>query len=282
MALFESKSQSVSAWASVVHTGHLDPLPAEPTSGLAAVLLQGAAEQRAQNLNGWFDVEYINFSADTMKFINITEGDIRTGLRHQTHAVGKLLYTFGATKEEFIFADPVEDIVKIKKGIIQKLRPVTEPEIHMMLKGAGVFDYQKKTAHTPLANRWDFIKAEGIGGGRLDFSLTGITKIAQRLLDKDGRDISPLIFYVEGVAHNWFNFGNFLFGAAGATLGFTRVELLGGAQYNSLFGGEDNNGYPSQMDSPDDQLSIGLGFEYATARNYAAWVVRPWGAPRKG
>jgi hypothetical protein len=34
------------------------------------VLPQGAAEQQQLSQNGWFDMEFINFSADTWQFIN--------------------------------------------------------------------------------------------------------------------------------------------------------------------------------------------------------------------
>ncbi|WP_046245443.1 polymorphic toxin type 44 domain-containing protein [Hymenobacter terrenus] len=281
MPLFASKPQSVSAWAAVVHAGNLDLIPAEPAGSLAPVLVQGANEQRAQKITGWFDVEFINFSADTWQFINITEGDLRTALRHRTYEVGKLLYTFGAVKEEFRFADPVDDIEKIKRGIIRSLRPVTEAEILKMLTHAGVFDYNNKTAHTPLLDRWTFIKKEGQGGGRLDFSMSGLKMIAKMTIDyTTGEELTPFLFYLEGVAHNWFNFGNFLFGAAGAALGFTKAELLNGAEYNSLVN-YDKNGYDPQFDSADDQFSITLGFEYATKRNYASRVVRRWGVPRR-
>jgi hypothetical protein len=271
------------------------PMPAAPTSNLAAVLLQGVAERRSLSENSWFEVEFINFSADTWQFINITEGDIREGLRHQTHAVGRLMYTSGvekvaaiATKETFRFADPVEDVRQIKQGIIRYLRPVTEAEILKLLTDAGVFDYDKKTARTSWAGRYDYIEREGQGYGRLDFSEhpKGLKQIAKPetkyVKVVDGLavvDVTPFLFYVEGVAHNWFNFGNFLFAAAGAALGFNIAEISAGAQYNSLFNGK-KNGYSAQLDSEDDQFSIGLGYAYAKARHYASRVQRQWGKPR--
>ena len=93
-------------------------------------------------------------------------------------------------------------------------------------------------------------------------------------------EVTPFLFYLEGVAHNWYNFGNFLFGAASAALGLTRAEILAGAHYNSLKNSEEN-GYPSQFDSQDDQYSLGLGFEYASARHYSSRVIRKWGKPRR-
>ncbi|GAA4039515.1 hypothetical protein GCM10022409_26500 [Hymenobacter glaciei] len=281
MTIFTNKAQAISTWAAVVHAGQPEPLFAEHAGSLAPVLLQGAAEQRAQNINGWFDVECINFSADTWQFINITEGDIRTGLRNQTHEVGKLLYTFGATKEEFRFADPVDDIKRIKSGVIRSLRPVTEAEILKMLFHSGALDYENKSSHIPLSKRYSYIEKEGQGGGCMDFATVGLELIAHMEINyKLMKEATPFLFYLEGIAHNWFNFGNFLFGAAGAALGLTRGELLLGAHYNSL-ANPMKNGYNRQFDSADDQFSINVGFEYAVKRNYASRVQRQWGQPRR-
>jgi hypothetical protein len=63
------------------------------------------------------------------------------------------------------------------------------------------------------------------------------------------------------------NFGNFLYGAAGAGLGLTLPELLAGGHWNSLTNPKDNN-YPSQLDSADDQYSISKGFEHGYANYY--------------
>lgn len=283
MSIFANKAQSVSAWAAVVHTSQPEPMLAEPTGSLAAVLLQGAAEQRTQNMNGWFDVEYVNFSADTRQFLNITEGDLRTGLRHQTHAVGKLLYTFGATKEEFIFADPVNDIKAIKLGIIRSLRPVEEQEILRLLSEAGAFDAKNKVPASVSDGRYDYVKREGKSFHKFDFAMVQIPKIVKiNMLATHESRIVPFLFYIDGVAHNFFNFGNFLFGAAGAALGLKLGELLAGAHWNSLTAEDEVNGYKKQLDTSDDQFSIRKGFEHATARNYAIRVLRPYGPPRKG
>ena len=75
-----------------------------------------------------------------------------------------------------------------------------------------------------------------------------------------------MIFLVDGVAHNHMNFGNFLFGAAGAGLGFSLPELLSGAHWNSLTGRA--NGYGAQFDSSDDQFSIRKGYEHGYTNYY--------------
>lgn len=265
----------------MAHAGNAQPAPAAAASGLATLLQQGAAERQSHSELGLFDVEFINFSADTYRFINITEGDLRTGLRHRTSSVGKLLYPFGATREEFVFADPVSDMLLIRKKIINRLRPVQEAEIHNVLSMAGVFDFENKAAHLSLSQRYDFIMREGEGGGRLDFSGGLLKLIAEQVKDYVKKlDLTPFLFYVEGVAHNWYNFGNFLFGAAGAALGLTLSELLAGAHYNSLIN-SDANGYPAQLDSTDDQFSIKCGHQYADKHRYVNHVNRKWSLPRQ-
>jgi len=84
---------------------------------------------------------------------------------------------------------------------------------------------------------------------------------------------SQSLFLVDGVAHNHFNFGNFLFGAAGKALGLTSFELRMGAQYNSLFN-SGTNGYKPQLDSHDDQFSIRMGVRYANKYNYKDLMYR--------
>jgi hypothetical protein len=129
---------------------------------------------------------------------------------------------------------------------------------------------------------------EGQGYQRLDFSehpkglkqlakpQTNYVKVPSGLV---AVDVTLFLFYVDGVAHNWFNFGNFLLAAAGAALGLTIGEISAGAHYNSVINGE-KNGYSAQLDSEDDQFSIGLGYAYAKARHYASRVQRHWGKPR--
>ena len=280
MPIFASKSQSVSAWASVVHLGSPEPLAAAPTGSLAPVLLQGAAEQRSQKINGWFDVEFVNFSADTWQFINITEGDIQTGLRQQTHEVGKLLNTFGSTREEFIFADPVNDIKVLKLGHIRSLRPVQEQEIVWLLSESGVFDARNKAPASIRDGRYNYAKREGRSQHLLDFSTTQLVKIVSaNLYAQYESKVVPFLFYLNGIAYNYYNFGNFLFGAAGAALGLRLGELLAGAHYNSLTAGKNSNGYPCQLDSSDDQFCIRMGFEHASQRNYAQCSHR-WAMPQ--
>lgn len=61
------------------------------------------------------------------------------------------------------------------------------------------------------------------------------------------------------VAHNTYNFGNFLWGAGAATLGIPMPIAQFGAHIYSLFFDPYHKG---QFDSSDDQLSIKLGYQW--------------------
>ena len=78
---------------------------------------------------------------------------------------------------------------------------------------------------------------------------------------------SSMLFLVDGVAHNHMNYGNFLFGAAGKSLGLTLFELCIGAHWDSLTNSS-SNGYKKQFDSHDDQFSILMGVKHAQNHGY--------------
>jgi hypothetical protein len=183
--------------------------------------------------------------------------------------------------QEFRFADPVHDVRLIKQRKVRWLRPVTFAEITKMLSDAGVFDAKNKSRYN--GSRYEYIWKEGQGGGQLDFSWIHLRKLVHPDFEAKNEAFVPFLFYVDGVAHNYFNFGNFLFGAAGAALGLTVGELKSGAHVNSLVH-SDTNGYDPQLDSEDDQFSIDEGFRYAHQHNLAQrtarWVQPQWGLPR--
>lgn len=281
MTFSERKQQSVSAWSRLAHGNRPAPVAA-PASGVATLLQQGAVARQQRSELSWYEVEFVNFSADTLRFLSVTEGDIRTGLRHGTRHVGKLLYQMGATREEFVFASPESDLKSLKRGIIRGLWPVKESEILQILSDAGVFDAKNKSHYN--SDRYAYIWREGQGKGSLDFSTGHLAKaVKANIYANSEAGFSPYLFYLEGVAHNYFNFGNFLYGAAGAALGLKVAELTAGAHVNSLVH-SDTNGYDPQLDSTDDQFSIVLGYEHAKKRNYAErtsrWVKPKWGLPR--
>ena len=83
----------------------------------------------------------------------------------------------------------------------------------------------------------------------------------------NGEFISNSLYIPMGeyTAHNYMNFGNFLWAANGYSIGFNYATLQVGAHVNSLL--SPRNGYPLQRDSADDQLSIRKGIFYATKHN---------------
>jgi RHS repeat-associated protein len=165
----------------------------------------------------------------------------------------------------FNFADPKSDVEAIKTGEINKVVLVSTERIEKLMKNAGAFSQENRD------NKKEYIKTNSKGGGPLDFSYSGIP---QEFSEEgaSGNPLgspSPLLFLPEGddTAHNHMNFGNFLWGAAGHSLGYSKTVLRVGAHANSLFN-PSTNGYPSQFDSRDDQRSIRKGAEYSKKNNF--------------
>ena len=154
------------------------------------------------------------------------------------------------------FADPTEDSENIDKGLITNLIFVSEKDIQSMLEEQGAFESGK------LKFAW-----ESQGGGKFDYSYS-ILPIKYPKSNFDGINSNSL-FLPEGdyMAHNFMNFGNYLWGATGYSVGFGYAELQSGAHLNSIFNSK-RNGYPSQWDSKDDQRSIIKGIYHAEVRNY--------------
>jgi RHS repeat-associated protein len=170
---------------------------------------------------------------------------------------GRIVDGDGNVTQKFKFADPKNDVNDLKSGKINRVQFVQESEIKSMLSKAGAFDKENKVANSD--SRYDYINQEGKGGGKFDFAVTGIPN--------QYSDYNQSLFLVDGVAHNRFNFGNFLFGAAGKALGLTSFELRAGAHYNSVFNSS-TNGYKPQLDSRDDQRSIRMGVRHANQHDY--------------
>jgi RHS repeat-associated protein len=196
-------------------------------------------------------------------------GTIKDNWFHNTFfgRTGRIVDNDGNVTQKFKFADPKNDVNDLKNGVINKIHFVQEEEIISMLSRAGAFNHENKTANNDLFNRYDYIRKEGKSGGKFDFAYTGVTSQYPDVSDDPLNKPAPILFLVDGVAHNQMNFGNFLFGAAGRAIGLTLVELRIGAHGNSLFN-SDTNGYKSQLDSRDDQRSIRMGVQHANKYNY--------------
>lgn len=65
----------------------------------------------------------------------------------------------------------------------------------------------------------------------------------------------------DNYVHNHMNFGNFLWGAAGYSLGFNEFELRTMAHLYTIY-------KHREFDSTDDQLSISRGVNFSKVNNY--------------
>ncbi len=172
--------------------------------------------------------------------------------------------TTGKKEGEYAFADPVEDPKQIRNGTINKLIFQSAIDVGRIIGMKGAFNPDNR-------NNYSFMYNESKGGGDLDFSYTSIpTKFSSE--GASGAPMnspSPMLFIVEntGFAQNHMNFGNFLWGASGYSLGFEKPTLLQAAHFNSIFNSA-TNGYSPQWDSSDDQLSISLGASFSKANNF--------------
>ena len=178
---------------------------------------------------------------------------------------GRIVDGDGKVIQSFKFSDPKNDVADLMNGEINKIYFVQEREINNMLSKAGVFDKENKVANAD--SRYDYIKQEGVGLGKFDFSYTGIPSQYPEASSDPMNQPSSMLFLVDGVAYNHMNFGNFLFGAAGEGIGLTSFELRMGAHWNSLTNPL-SNGYRRQFDSRDDQFSIRMGVRYAKQQGY--------------
>ena len=147
-------------------------------------------------------------------------------------------------------ADPINDGRMIDNGHITHLEFVSEGDIKKALTEQGAFTSEKI----------NFAK-ESAGGGKFDYTFS--------YLIPKYNDAKSMLFLPENdyMAHNLFNFGNYLWGATGYVVGFNYAELKLGAHINSLISPRRNN-YPSQLDSDDDQRSIVKGIYHAQKYNY--------------
>jgi len=159
-------------------------------------------------------------------------------------------------KQYYDFADPVNDTKDIENKVITKIVFVSDKQIKSMLNSQDAFE----------SGMFNF-GWESQGGGDFDYSFTVLPNIYPNA-NFDGSKSNSL-FIPEGdyMAHNFMNFGNYLWGATGYTVGFGYGELQSGAHFNSLFNSA-RNGYPSQWDSKDDQRSIIKGAFHAQTHDY--------------
>ena len=159
------------------------------------------------------------------------------------------------------FADPINDPKAIDNGTITNLVVANDAAIKNELEKSGVFDEKNQDS------RYSFIQNESNassmeGTGKMDY-------VTHDLDLKDGSGSVVPIFssstlFVTNtesglVAHNNYNFGNFLWGAGANALGFSEMVARAGAHWNNFKNDTISKG---SLDSKDDQFSISLGFEW--------------------
>ncbi|MFN0290099.1 RHS repeat domain-containing protein [Pedobacter helvus] len=169
------------------------------------------------------------------------------------------------TNTTFKFADPKNDAASIDKGEITKLRVVSDYTINGVLEDSGVFNQKNQES------RFSFILNESNannpkGSGKMDYVITagldfGKTRKNGEVIKEP---ISADMLYVTmtesgNVAHNNYNFGNFLWGAGAHSLGFPEITGRVGAHAHNFFNDPNHKG---KLDSKDDQYSIHLGYEW--------------------
>ena len=166
------------------------------------------------------------------------------------------------TFDFYDFADAVNDPKDIDAGIIDRVQLVSDNEIYSMIEQNEGFN----------VSQFYFIR-KSKGDEQFDYSahvLFDKYKISHSVHNAaNGLYISKALYLPEGerVAHNYMNFGNFLWAVTGKSIGIDGETLLFGADINSLINFR-KNGYRPQLDSEDDQLSISLGVNYAIRHNY--------------
>ncbi len=192
-------------------------------------------------------------------------GDFSTKIEHSGKhrlVLSSLDENGNQTFDFYDFADEVNDPKDIDAGIIDRIQFVTDNEIYSMIEQNDGFS----------VSQVDFVW-NSRGDKPFDYSahvLFDKYKISHSVHETtDGLYVSKALYLPEGerVAHNYMNFGNFLWAVTGKSIGIDGETLLFGADINSLINFREN-GYRPQLDSKDDQLSISLGVNYAIRHNY--------------
>lgn len=173
---------------------------------------------------------------------------------------GLIMGSEGKEPLAFKFADPVNDPKALESGDITGVEIVSDEAISEVLEESGVNSEENQNSKV------DFIKNESDasnldGNGKMDYVVT-----AQPEINGSKQPIRSDRLYITNtksgaVAHNSYNFGNFLWGAGANKLGFSLPVARIGAHLNSL-----KDPHYKSLDSKDDQKSIRLGFNWSKSK----------------
>ena len=148
-------------------------------------------------------------------------------------------------------ADPVHDPETI--GAETRVVRASKEYILSCLKRSRAYRWNHHGAILGTLFMW---KESGYGG-TLDFAVNSLYDITDNILyitesHRDG-----------AIAHNRFNFGNFLWGAAAQATGLPCFFAKLGSHVNAFLFPQDGRGRRGQFDTPDDILSINAGYAWS-------------------
>ncbi len=200
--------------------------------------------------DGMLDDEYI-FNSD---------GEYTGKVEKEGEHTGLILGSDDQKPIEFTFADPVSDPEAIDKGEITGVVVVGDEATEEIMEESGVNDAENQE------NKVDYILTESDasnseGNGKMDYVVTA--KVNNNGTKEPIRSDRLYVTQSKGgaVAHNNYNFGNYLWGAGAGRLGFSLFTAKVGAHLNSL-----RDPHYKQLDSKDDQKSIGLGHTWSKSK----------------
>ncbi len=178
--------------------------------------------------------------------------------------------------QNLFFADPESDAKAVDSGAITRIVVIGEDTISGILRDHGAF---KDSWWDFIAGSAPFASADERISRRGEFMHDySATELCDRFGGHtEGTEIkSDCLFVAEGdaFAQNIMNFGNFLWGATGYTVGLPRYVLLMGSHayrfhettLRSLF--KKGSRFHPEFDSADDQLSIAAGANFAQRNGY--------------
>ena len=147
-------------------------------------------------------------------------------------------------------ADPVHDPDSI--GIDTRVVLVSRERVRDSLRRARAFRWNHRLYFLRTLYMW----TQSGYGGRLDFAVNGM------------HDVEDGVYYITescrdgAIAHNRFNFGNYLWGAAAQSVGIPCFFAKLGSHVNAFLFFQDGRGEPGHFDTPDDILSINAGYNW--------------------